>query len=124
MRYLMAIAALDMMPCGLPAVAQTKPASKAKLAAPAEPYSLSPTNRRDIIAQVKDKLLDGKSARWRWPKHVACIRPLPRLCEREKWNGRVHRIYSVYGNWRHRRWTEGHRPIQGIFVNVDNNPSS
>lgn len=70
MPYLMAIAALDMVPDGVLAVAQTKPASKAKLAAPAEPYSFSPTNKRDIIAQVKFKLLDGESARWRWPKHV------------------------------------------------------
>lgn len=71
MRYLAITAALAMVPAGMPAMAQTKPAAKAKPAAPTGPYSLSPASKRDIIAQVKDKLLDGESARWRWPKHVA-----------------------------------------------------
>lgn len=71
MRYLAMMAALAIVPAGVPATAQTKPAAKAKAAAPTGPYSLSLANKRDIIAQVKDKLLDGESARWRWPKHVA-----------------------------------------------------
>lgn len=36
----------------------------------ASPYSLTPANRREIIVQIKDNLIDGDSARWRWPKHA------------------------------------------------------
>jgi hypothetical protein len=72
MRYLTVIVALAMMPAGMAVAAQKKSAMSAKkVATPTGPYSLSPANKRDIVAQVKDKLLDGESARWRWPKHVA-----------------------------------------------------
>lgn len=34
-----------------------------------EPYALSARAKTDIIRQVKDTLIDGESARWRWPLH-------------------------------------------------------
>jgi hypothetical protein len=72
MRYLTVIAALAMVPDGAAVAAQQKsPVSARKVATPTVAYSLTPANKRDIVAQVKDKLLDGESARWRWPKHVA-----------------------------------------------------
>lgn len=72
MRYVVMIAALAMVPAGGAEAAQKKPVAHARpVAAPTEPYSLTRANKRDIIAQVKDKLLDGESARWRWPKHIA-----------------------------------------------------
>jgi hypothetical protein len=33
------------------------------------PYPLTPRQKADIVRQLKDKLLDGESARWRWPLH-------------------------------------------------------
>lgn len=33
------------------------------------PYALTTRNKADIVRQVRDKLIDGESARWRWPLH-------------------------------------------------------
>jgi hypothetical protein len=33
------------------------------------PYQLAPRHKADIVRQVKDRMNDGESARWRWPLH-------------------------------------------------------
>lgn len=73
MRYAATIAALMMFSVGVTAAPPKKPIVKAKPVAPTAPYDLTARNKQDIIKQVKDKLLDGESARWRWPKHVAAF---------------------------------------------------
>lgn len=51
---------------GACAVALAAPASATDRSAP---YALTPRAKADIIRQVKDSLIDGESARWRWPLH-------------------------------------------------------
>lgn len=58
MKYL-TIAALSALICAAPSHAADR----------TEPYPLSARAKADIIRQVKDSLLDGESARWRWPLH-------------------------------------------------------
>ena len=47
-------------------VALSAPALAADASAP---WTLSARNKADIVRQLKDRLADGETARWRWPKH-------------------------------------------------------